>query len=230
MKTEVTSETTVRPGAGRSRRGVWVGRLVTTGVVAVAVLTVLGDLVRTVVTSTGRVLVTFGGADPRLRLSDLPQMIQADLREGATGTLADLDLGMRLLGAAPSLVHAVTVALAAWLLLRVLRGISGGTPFSPRVLGSWSRLSVVLLAGGVLHALLETAAVVYLSSRIGLLFGVGRVTSEQSEAFLGGDYQGIGIDVPHWAVPVLVAGLVALALTTAFRAGARLERDVDGVV
>lgn len=139
---------------------------------------------------------------------------------------------MRLLGAAPSLVHAVTVALAAWLLLRVLRGISGGTPFSPRVLGSWSRLSVVLLAGGALHALLETTAVVYLSSRIGLLFGVGRVTPEQSEAFLGGDYQGIGIDVPQWPVPVpvLVAGLVALALTTAFRAGARLERDVDGVV
>ena len=230
MKTEVTSETTVRPTGSRSRRSVWAGRVVTGSVVMVATLTAYGALSTAIMTVTGRYFYTLGGADPRRSLTELPQMYRADLREGATGTLVDLDLGMRLLGAVPSVIHAVTVVLAAWLLLRVLRGVSGGTPFGTRVLGSWTRLTVVLLVGGVLQAVVDTVAVVYLSSRIGLLFGVGRVSREQEEAFLGGDYMSISIGAPDWPIPILVAGLVALALTTAFRAGARLERDVDGVV
>jgi hypothetical protein len=56
------------------------------------------------------------------------------------------------------------------------------------------------------------------------------VTPEQQDAFLGGDYQSIGTNLPQWPVSVIVAGLVAAALTAAFRAGARLEDDVDGVV
>lgn len=228
MKTEVTSGTTVRPSRGRSRRGVWVGRVVTGSVLLVATLTALGAVGTAIMTVTGRYLFAIGATDPRRSLTELPQMFRADLREGATGTLADLDLGMRVLGAVPSAIHAATVVLAAWLLLRVLRGVSGGTPFSGQVLNSWSRLSVVLLAGGVLQAVVDTAAVVYLSRRVGLLYGTA--TFDESRAFLGGDYEGINIGVPDWPIPILVAGLVALALTTAFRAGARLERDVDGVV
>lgn len=229
MRIDRTAETQAglhRPQGWRA----WSRTLITCVLVVVAALTVLGSLVTTVVTSTGRMLVTFGDADPRLPLSSLPQLLQADLREGASGTLADLDLGMRLLGAAPSLVHAVTVGLAAWSLVRVLRGVSAAAPFSPRVLKSWTYLTLVLLVGGVVEALADTAAVLYLSTRFGLLWSGDGLTPEEKIAFLGGDYMGIGIDVPTWPVPILVAGLVALALTTAFRAGARLERDVDGVV
>ncbi|WPF82881.1 hypothetical protein SANBI_000513 [Sanguibacter sp. 4.1] len=223
---EVGRDAEARP----RRRAQRVRRLVTASVVVVATLTVVGRLSTAWMTITGRYVYTLGGADPRLSLSDLPQMGSATLREGTTGTLEDVDLGMRLLGATPSLVHAATVGLAAWLLLRVLKGISAGAPFTPAVLRWWSRLTVVLLVGGVTQAVLDTGAVVYLSSRIGLLFGSGRVSTEQREAFLGGDYMMTNIATPDWPVPILVAGLVALALTTAFRAGARLERDVDGVV
>lgn len=230
MKTEVTDKTTVRPAGRGARRSVLVRRVVTGSVLLVATLTALGAVSTAIMTITGRYLFAVGATDPRLSLTELPQMLRADLREGATGTLADLDLGMRVLGAVPSVIHAVTVVLAAWLLLRVLRGVSGGTPFSGQVLSSGSRLSVVLLVGGVLQAVVDTAAGVYLGSRIGLLFGAGRVTREQEQAFLGADYEGINIGAPDWPIPILVAGLVALALTAAFREGARLERDVDGVV
>jgi hypothetical protein len=99
-----------------------------------------------------------------------------------------------------------------------------------RFLSGWRTLSLALLLGGIIQGLADTIAGVYLASRIGLLFGAGHVTSEQADSFLGGDYQVIGTNIPQWPVVVIVAGLVALALTAAFRAGTRLEREVDGVV
>ncbi|PPH43116.1 hypothetical protein C5D09_15135 [Rathayibacter sp. AY1C9] len=196
----------------------------------VAVFSVLTALLQTWTVTTGRTLLVFGGADGRLPLRSLPQLLQAEPREGTAPTLADAALSLRLLGALPSLLQAVTIVLAAVFLLRVLRGIAAGRPFDPFVLANWRRLSLALLIGGVAQGLADTAAGLYLSSGIGLLFAAGRVTDEQRDAFLGGDYQAIGTNLPQWPVPVLLAGVVALALTAAFRAGAKLERDVDGVV
>jgi len=120
--------------------------------------------------------------------------------------------------------------LAVAFLLRVLRGVAAAEPFSVRVLNGWRALALALLLGGIFQGLADTIAGIYLASRLGLLFAVGHVTSEQADSFLGGDYQGIGTNVPQWPVVIIVAGLVALALTAAFRASARLERDVDGLV
>lgn len=205
-------------------------RLVSTVIVVIATLTVLASLVRAITIITGRTLFAFGGADGRLPLVYLPQLLQADLREGATGTLTDAALSLRLLGAVPSLVEVAVIAVAAVALLRVVKGVSRAEPFGATVLANWRLLTLALLGGGILQGLADTVANVYLSSSIGLLLGAGRVTPEQRLEFLGGDYSGIGVNLPQWPLAIIVAGLVALALDAAFRAGARLERDVDGVV
>ena len=207
-----------------------VSRFVRAALLIVATFTVISDLTQTITILTGRVLFAFGGSDGRLPLSHLPQLLQADLRAGASGTLADADGWLRVVCAVPSLIHAVTVVLGTVFLLRALRGIAQARPFDAFVLTNWRRLSTALLAGGVLQGLFDTAATVYLASGIGLLFGNGLVSSEQKDRFLGGDYQSIGTNVPIWPIPVIIAGLIALALAAAFQAGARLEKDVDGVV
>ncbi|MBB2975708.1 hypothetical protein FHX49_001275 [Microbacterium endophyticum] len=205
-------------------------RVVRALLAVVAGLVVVNDLVRAFTTVTGRTLLTFGGADGRLPLSQLPQLNQADLREGAAGTLADLDFGARVFAAAPSMIEALTVMFAFFLLLRVLKGVALAAPFSAPVLSGWRRLTMVLLVGGCVQVLVETAASVYIASRMGLLFGAGQVMPEDQEAFLGGDYVIVSAALPQWPIAILIAGLVAWALASAFRAGAKLEADVDGVV
>ena len=216
--------------SGRVRDRPLLLRLVRAVLLIVATLTVVSDATRVITITTGRVLFAMGGADGRLPLSHLPQLLQADLSEGASGTLADADLSLRLLSALPAVLHAVTIVLATVFLLRALRGVALARPFDAFVLTSWRRLSIALLAGGIAQGLADTAATTYLNTRIGLLFGAGQVTPDERDAFLGGDYQSIGTNLPQWPVAVVVAGLVAAALTVAFRAGARLEEDVDGVV
>ncbi|WP_440711296.1 hypothetical protein [Herbiconiux sp. YIM B11900] len=205
-------------------------RVVRVVLLVVAGFVVLGDLMQAFTVVTGRFLLALGGADPRMPLDSLPQLLQAELREGASGTLADADLLLRVLGALPSVLHAVTIAVAVVFLVKALEGIAAGRPFDRRVLVDWRILSIALLAGGIAQGLADTAAVLYLNTRIGLLFGAGLVTPDETDAFLGGDYRAIGTDAPQWPVYLVIGGLVALALTTAFRAGARLEREAEGVV
>jgi hypothetical protein len=70
----------------------------------------------------------------------------------------------------------------------------------------------------------------YLGSRIGLLFGSGAVSDQDDYGFLGGGYTAIGLSSPIWTISILIAGIVALALTAAFRQGALLEQEVLGVL
>ncbi|WP_157593830.1 hypothetical protein [Rathayibacter tritici] len=196
----------------------------------VAAFTVVLDAIQAMTIVTGRAPFAFGRADGAVPLSYLPQLLQADLRDGATGTLADSTFSVRLICALPTALHAATVVLGALFLLRALRGISLARPFDTFVLGNWQRLSVALLAGGSAQGLADTAATIYLNTRIGLLFGTGHVSEQQRIAFLGSDYRTIGTNLPQWPIPIIIAGLIAAALTAAFRAGALLEEDVDGVV
>jgi hypothetical protein len=197
--------------------------------------TVLADASRALTTITGRYLFLVGEGDPRLPLADLPQLADAEPAAGATGTLADADLLLRILGALPSLIHGVTVVLAIAWLLRALRGIAQGEPFHAFVVANWRRLAITLLVGGAAQGIADVAAHAYLSAGLGFgaLFGaVGTFSAgePQASAFLGGDYASISSRGATWPVDLLLAGLVALALTAAFRAGARLVEDADGVV
>lgn len=81
--------------------------------------------------------------------------------------------------------------------------------------------------GGVLVGAYNT----FLFGFAALYPGISNVSEPtRTQEFLGADYSGIGIDAPYWPVTIIAAGLVAYALTAAFRAGAKLERDVDGLV
>jgi hypothetical protein len=46
----------------------------------------------------------------------------------------------------------------------------------------------------------------------------------------GADYLGLGVDFSHWPFYMILVGIVAAAITAAFRSGARLEEEVVGVV
>jgi len=95
--------------------------------------------------------------------------LQADLREGATGTLADAALSLRILCATPFLVQAIAITLATVALLRILKGVAWARPFSTDVLKNWRLLTLALLGGGVLQGVMDTVANVYLASSIGLI-------------------------------------------------------------
>jgi hypothetical protein len=197
--------------------------------------TVIADTSRTITTITGRYLFSGDGVDPRLPLSDLPQVRDAVPAIGSSGTLPDADLLLRILGAVPSAVHGVTVVLAIAWLLRALRGIAQGEPFHGFVVANWRRLAITLLVGGALQGLADTLANAYLAAGLGFgalagavgTFAAGRPVAS---AFLGGDYDSISSTGAAWPFDLLLAGLVALALTAAFRASARLAEDADGVV
>lgn len=197
--------------------------------------TVIADTSRAITTATGRYLFTGGGADSRLPLADLPQIADAVPAAGADGTLADADLLLRILGALPSLVHGVTVVLAVAWLLRALRGIAQGEPFHAFVVANWRRLAITLLAGGALQGIADVVAQAHLAAGLGIgaFFGaLGTFSAGQpaASAFLGGDYDSVSSTGAAWPLELLLVGLVALALTAAFRAGARLAEDADGVV
>lgn len=205
----------------------WLVRVI---IVAVAAVWTVSRVLEGFMLITGRLLWTFGGAEPGLPLDRLPVFLQADLRPGTSGTMQDADLLLRLLNAVPLFVEALTVLVATWLLLRVLRRVAEREAFTPTAIGRWRALSATLIAGGVLTGLLNTLAVGYINWHLGLWPNPGVHDREGVEDLLGGDYSGIATAIPHWPVAIIVAGLIALALTTAFRAGAQLERDVDGLV
>lgn len=199
-------------------------------ILTIALLAALLTLARVAVVVTGRTLFALGGADGRVSLVELPQLLQAELADGATGYLADLELGMRLLGASPMFVQAVVFMVAALALVRIVAGVAKARPFSGVVQSNWKLLTAALLGGGLLQGALDTVAFAYFGSRIGLFFGSGMdVSHEDKASFLGATYQGIGMGVPQWPFLIIIAGLAALALAAAFRLGAKLEREADGV-
>lgn len=61
----------------------------------IAVFAAVGSALEVFVTISGRVVIAFNGTDPRLPLTSLPQINQAELREGATGYLVDAPTWLR---------------------------------------------------------------------------------------------------------------------------------------
>lgn len=214
-------ESLERGVAHHASRTQWV---IAGAILGVAVLSVVADLLNAGALGAGRVIVTSTGANPRLVLDALPELLQSDARAGAAPMLADAGIGMRILFMVPSLFHATMVIAAAALLLGALRGIAAGRPFSPPVLERWRRMSLVLLGGGVVQLVLDTTVTNRLGTWIGHYYGLDRSPAGEVHP-VGGDFASIGANAP-----TIVAGLVALALTAAFRTGARLVEDADGLV
>ncbi len=185
-------------------------------------LAALSGLVQAWMTITGRYLFVSGGADPRKPVVDLPQLLQAEVREGHSMFLEDVPAALRVLAATPSLLAATTFLVAAFLLARVIRSIAAGEAFGARVRSSLTWLSATLLVGGLLQGAVDTAA------GAALWNWFPRATD------LGGSHElaiaGLGLDAPHWPVMIVVLGLVASVMALAFRQGARLQAETDGLV
>lgn len=199
--------------------------IVAGAVVGVATLMVLADLVQTIALGTGHVLVSAGGADPRLSLDALPQLFASGIRAGTVDALATTSVTTRLLFTLPALLHAAVVIVAAIHLLQITRGIVAGEPFSAHALGRWRGLAVTLICGGIAQMAADITANSYLTARIEEYYGVDRIPPESHTMLLGGTFAPVGANIP-----MILAGFVALALTVAFRAGAQLAEDADGLV
>ncbi|WP_454299176.1 hypothetical protein [Salana multivorans] len=172
---------------------------------------------------TGRLLFALGeGANPYLRLDRLPQLMQADLREGSDGIrLVELDWWIRALAWLPSVLIGVSLALGAWWGIRVLREIGAGRPFTAPVLGGLRRTGLVLSLGGIAAGLVDVAANAVFAYT---MTGIDRESSWSSE------YQVLGFTGGQWPLALIVVGVVCLAAGIAFRDGARLAEEADGVV
>ncbi|QAY72723.1 hypothetical protein ET445_04575 [Agromyces protaetiae] len=223
--TETVERTAERTGVRRRALRIQLGK----GLIGViAAFAILFDALGIFSILTGLFFINAlaGDFESHQALSSLPQLLQADLREGATADLTDLGFGVRVLCALPTFVHLLTVLSATILVTRAIREIASGDPFTSRGIRAWAGLGVVLIVGGVLQGVLDTVAVRVLST-------LARAMSFGDDAGgwpLGGDYSAVGIDFPDWPWIFLALGVVAGTIAVAFREGARLKSEADGVV
>lgn len=184
-------------------------------------LAFIGAVLEVITISTGRVLFTFGGAEGRLPLEHLPQLLQADLRDGQEGYLVDVPVWLRLLCAGATIVQAVTIAAAAVLVVGIIRKVSAGRPFDSAVVRRFNLLALMLVGGGIIQGAVDAAAV---GSLWEIASSVGR-----EDSFMA-PYWGIGVNVPQVPFLTILLGVIAAALSVAFRAGKRLEEETTGIV
>lgn len=125
--------------------------------------------------------------------------------------LADPSAGQRVLALVPGLLTTALVAAACWLVIRIMGTIAAGDPFEPVNVKRLRGLAALLLFG--------TAIVFFAQLAVsGALLG---------SMDLGGLAPGFMFSIPWLS---LVAGMVVALLAEAFRAGAALRADVEGLV
>lgn len=193
-------------------------------VLIVAAIAVLIDGVQVFVMTTAYPFFTSTGLDGTIPVTHLPQIAEAHLREGATpGSLADVPVWLRVLCATPTVIHGLTIAVAAGLITRIMNRIARRQPFEPSVLHGWRWLAAVIIGGGLLQGVLNTVS-------WWVLFRASTDARMNGELLLGADYELLIGAFPHWPVFFILTGVIAAAIGAAFKAGATLEREVEGVV
>jgi len=211
-------------GSGVAHRASRTPRAVGGVIVGVAALMVLADLIQAFALTTGRVLTT-GGANPRLSLDAVSQLLWGADGPGMVDALVGAGSFTRFLYIVPSLLHATVITVATLLLLQIMHGIAVGKPFSETVLRRWKELAAVLVGGAIAQMVADIVAAAHLSKQIGIFYGVDRAGLADPAPMLRGDFSPVGA-----SIPVLIAGLLAIGLTSAFRAGARLAEAADGLI
>lgn len=191
---------------------------------SVAVGWVLLELVGVFSMTTGLFLgnALLGDTTRHQPLTVLPQVLQAELAPGATGDVTDAAPWLRLLCAAPYVLNVVIVILGAVVFHRIIDHVGRGRPFSSTVQLAWTRLSGLLVWGGLAQTALSTLAV-------GIIAG-GLQDGTNDRRLFGAEYSGLGINGPDVPWMLIVLGIIAGALAVVFREGARLEEEVAGVV
>lgn len=154
----------------------------------------------------------------RVHATELPQLLELTKNGGRNPVYLDeLPTTLRVIAAAPVLVHAATILVAGVLVVGLVLAVTRGR-------GSWTSarpmlalLGPVLLAGGLLVGLGDTVAVRLVSTAV---FEVPGIISVDGFRLAG----------PQWPWTMIAAGLVVLVLRLVFREGARLQDEVDSVV
>ncbi|WP_420111293.1 hypothetical protein [Pseudactinotalea sp.] len=208
----------VHEAKGRRRSTMGPARLVSVLGVFVALSGILGAA--SII--WGWVWMTNGPNYPR-ELDSLPQLIQFDQTGDATMTVLDLPVWVRLLSAAPGLVQALMLAGAAFLLMRVLVEIGDGRSFSLAIQRRLGRIALLLVAGSVAVTVLDILAIWRISFETW-------VFAESVRAEGGRTSTSMGTELPVITWLPLALGFVAFALRWAFKDGAQLEKEVEGVI
>ena len=144
----------------------------------------------------------------------VPELDAAGVSHGLAAYTVDLaspSAGQRVLVLIPGVLNTVLVVGACWLVIRVMGTIATGDPFDPVNIKRLRGLAALLLIGT------PVVFFAHLSASGGLLGSMD----------LGGLAPGFMFSIP-W-LP-LVAGMVVALLAEAFRAGAALREDVEGLV
>ena len=150
-----------------------------------------------------------------LDLAGLPAGTEAHLDTGSAHLYVEsLPAGLRLLTAAGTSAAALAVAAGAWLLFLVLRSVRSGRPFDRRNPGRLVGVATAVVLGGVLAPALDTGVAAVVLGRVGL-------TDPGSPLSL------VFLEISF--APLLLAAIV-LAAAEAFRRGAALADDADGLV
>jgi hypothetical protein len=206
--------TTAKPLLGPRSAGVYAVLLVL--VAAAAALVAVVVLVQA---------VTRGGADVAVSLNDAVRLDlndRLDLPEGAAllGNLLPVDLhvpalplGLRLLAQLGTALLLLAISAGALALAQVLRTVRAGRPFARRNVPALVVVAVAVLVGGGLAPVVRDAAAFAALDHLGL--------TDADAPFL------LQMSVP--LTPFLISGLV-LAVAEAFRRGAAMAEDVDGLL
>ena len=206
--------TTDRPLLGRRGSGlaVWGLRVVALGGVLFAVALPVHSLTM----AGGSVPVSMvPGRVPPLHVPGLPSGITVSAAADAISLdVARLSTGLRLLTEASGVVAALAVAAGAWWLAGVLRSVAFGRPFERRNAARLLGLTGAILVGGVLAPILDDLAGFAILDRRGLV--------DSDSPFVP--------TMLHVDFAPLLLALVVLGAAEAFRRGAALADDVEGLV
>lgn len=129
--------------------------------------------------------------------------------------LSDPSTGQRMFDLVPGVVYLLLVSAVAWLLLRVMLTIGRGEPFDPANVRRLRVLALVLMAGWTVAYFVEATCTFAILADVDL----------ESAGVEGGPRAALTLPV----VP-FVTGLITAMVAEAFKAGTRLQDDVDGLV
>lgn len=198
-------------------------RAATQVVAMVGIMSGIGAVSVFVSTVRGRTWM-LNGPDPVISLADLPQVPWTGGDVDALATAVDLPAVTRVLVGLPALIDGLLLALGALFVVGIVREIARGRSFSVVARLGLGRLSLTLIIGGVISVAADIAALVSLDRAVRVL----------RAAWLD---RGVGYDVyvsvsgmPSIPVLVIVLGVIAAAVLFALTDGARLEKDVEGVI
>jgi hypothetical protein len=206
--------TTDRPLLGR--RGSTVATWCLRGVAVVAVLVAIVLPLHRLTVAGGSVPVSLVAEGARtLDMPGLPDGVSAAVADDAVSLeVSQLPTGLRLFTEASGVLAALAVGAGAWALAGVLRTVATGRPFDRRNATRLAGVAAAVLVGGVLAPVIDDVAGFAVLDHLDLV----------------GPDSPFVLTLLHVDLLPLLLALVVVAAAEAFRRGAALADDVDGLV